>query len=306
MAMVKLFLILIVGFCCQKWRVLPEGAQAALTRLVLYVTTPCTIVYSVLASEHLPGPGAIALIFGTALVCYGLAGLLAAVSVRLLRVQPGKRGVFAAMLLFSNCGFIGYPVVQTIFGDDAVFYACVFNIPFNLLIFTLGVGLMQRDSALRGGEDQKLKLKLSDLLSPCLAASALAIVLALTGWRLPGVLTDTVGMLGDVTTPASLLVIGISIAKQPLKNMLGSPRLYALTALRLVILPALVWAVLQCFISDAMLLGVAVVVFGMPVATMVPMLAGERGADDTDAVRGVFLTTVLSVITIPLLVTVLM
>lgn len=306
MAMIKLFLILIVGYCCHKWRVLPEGAQTALTRLVLYVTTPCTIVYSVLASARLPGPAAIALILGAALICYALAGLLAAAAVRLLRVEPGKRGVFAAMLLFSNCGFIGYPVVQTIFGDDAVFYACVFNIPFNLLIFTLGVWLVQRDGALRGGGERKRKLRLSDLLSPCLVASVMAIVLALTGWRLPEVLTDTVGMLGDLTTPASLLVIGISIARQPLKQMLGSPRLYVLTALRLVLLPALVWGVLQFFITDQMLLGVAVVVFGMPVATMVPMLAGEHGADDADAVRGVFLSTVLSVITIPLLVTVLM
>ena len=304
--MIKLFLILIVGYCCQKWRVLPEGSQAALTRLVLYVTTPCMILDSVFSSEGLPDAETILLIFLVSLACYAVAALLAAGAVRLLRIAPGKRGVYAAMMIFSNCGFIGYPVVQTIFGDDAVFYTSVFNIPYNLLIFTLGVWLMQRDCARSSGGDQKMKLKLSDLLSPCLVASALAIVLALTKWSAPGAICDTVGMIGNITTPVSLLVIGISIARQPLKNMLGSPRLYVLAVLRLMVIPAVIWAALRLFVADALLLGVAVVVFGMPVATMVPMLAGEHGADDTDAVRGVFLTTVLSMITIPLLVTVLM
>ena len=132
------------------------------------------------------------------------------------------------------------------------------------------------------------------------------IVLAITRIKFPAVITDTIGMVGNITTPASLLVIGISIAKQPLRNMLGSAKLYLLTVLRLLVLPALLWAVLRLFVTDPLLLGVAVVIFGMPVATMVPMLAGEHHADETDAVRGVFLSTVLSVITIPLLVTVLM
>ena len=86
------------------------------------------------------------------------------------------------------------------------------------------MGLLARDGARRGGAARKLELKWSTFVSPCLVASLLAIVLALTGWKLPQVLTDTVATIGNITTPGALLVIGISIAKQPLRRVLGSPQ----------------------------------------------------------------------------------
>ena len=119
-------------------------------------------------------------------------------------------------------------------------------------------------------------------------------------------LTDTVATIGNITTPGALLVIGISIAKQPLRRVLGSPRIYALAALRLVGLPVLFWLGLRWFIADPVVLGVIVVVFAMPTATMVSMLAGEYGGDEEAAVQGVFLTTLLSMVTIPLLMALLM
>lgn len=302
MAMVKLFLILIVGYVCHKTKIFPEQTQSVLTRVVLYVATPCTILYSVLGSTQLPDAKTILLLLGVTVICYLVVGAFVWVAVRLLKLSPERRSVYMAMLLFSNCGFIGVPVVQTIFGNDAVFIASVYNMPFQLLLYSLGAYLS------RGGKYSKHAggIKLSDLINPCIIAGLLSIVLALTGWRTPGVATDTIAMFGNVTTPASLLVIGISIAKQPVKKMLGEPRVYILTVLRLAVIPALVWAVSRPLLGDPLQAGVAAVLFGMPVAAMIPLLAAEGGADDTDAVRGVFLSTVLSMVTIPLLVTILM
>lgn len=302
MAMIKLFLILVVGYVCHKVRLFPEQTQTVLTRVVLYVTTPCTILYSVLGSTDLPDAGTIAMLLVVSVVCYAVVGVFAWLAARLLRLSPERRSIYMAMLLFSNCGFIGFPVVQTIFGNDTVFVASVYNLPFQLLLYSLGIYLTQGGKQGQGGGS----FKLSNLLNPCILAAAAAIVLALTGWRTPAVVTDTIATIGDITTPASLLVIGISIAKQPVKQMLGEPRIYILTVLRLAVVPALAWGVAILLLGDALLAGVAAVLFGMPVAAMVPLLAAEGGADDTDAVRGVFLTTVLSMISIPLLVTILM
>lgn len=306
MAMIQLFLILIVGWAGQKSRVLPESAQTVLTKLVVYITTPCTILYSVLSNDNLPGVGTLAELLILSTLCHLLAAAIAWGAVRLLRVPQGSRGTYMCMLIFSNCGFIGFPVVQAIFGHQAVFYNAVVNIPFYPILYTLGVGLLARDGARRGGAARKLELKWSTFVSPCLVASLLAIVLALTGWKLPQVLTDTVATIGNITTPGALLVIGISIAKQPLRRVLGSPRIYALAALRLVGLPVLLWLGLRWFIADPVVLGVIVVVFAMPTATMVSMLAGEYGGDEEAAVQGVFLTTLLSMVTIPLLMALLM
>lgn len=306
MAMIQLFLILIVGWVGHKCRVFPDSAQTVLTKLVVYITTPCTILYSVLDNDNLPGLGTLLELLGVSVACYVVVGALSVAAVRLMRVPEGSRGTYVCMLLFTNCGFIGFPVVQAIFGPEAVFYASVLNIPFYPALYTFGVYLLMRDSARRGGGEKKLELKWSTLISPCMVASLLAVLLALTGWGLPGVLTDTIGTIGNITTPGALLVIGISIAKQPLRQVLGSPRIYIMAALRLVVLPVLVWLGLHFFLTDPMLLGVAVVAFAMPTGTMVSMLAGEYHADQPSSVQGVFLTTLLSMATIPVLMAVLM
>lgn len=306
MAMIQLFLILIVGWVAQKCRLFPEGAQAAITKLVLYIATPCTILYSVLNNNNLPGVGVMVELLLVSTACYVAVGLLSLLAVWLMRVPQGSRGTYVCMLLFSNCGFIGFPVVQAIFGSDAVFYNSIVGIPFYPLLYIFGVYMLIRDSAWQGGEQKKLELKWTTFASPCVVASLLAVAFAIGGWKLPGVITDTIGTIGGITTPGALVVIGISIAKQPLRLVLGSPRIYIMTALRLVVFPALVWFVLHFFLTDPVLLGVIVVVFAMPTATAITMLAGEYGADEPATVQGAFVTTVLSMITIPVLVSVLM
>lgn len=306
MAMIQLFLILIVGWVGQKSGIFPDNAQVVLTKLVVYITTPCTVLYSVLSNDNLPGLGTVVELLLISVASYLVVGALSLLAVRLLRVPQGSRGTYANMILFSNCGFIGFPVVQAIFGHEAVFYNAVLNIPFYPFMYIAGVYLLIRDSAWQGGEQKKLELKWTTFASPCVLASVAAVVLALTGWKFPGVLTDTIGTIGNITTPGALLVIGISIARQPLRRVLGSPRIYAMALLRLIVLPALVWFGLHFFLTDPVLLGVCVVVFAMPTATTVSMLAGEYGADEPSAVQGVFVTTVLSMVTIPVLMSVLM
>lgn len=306
MAMIQLFLILIVGWVAQKCRVFPDSAQAVITKLVLYITTPCTILYSVLNNDNLPGVGTLVELLLISTACYVVVGGLSLLAVHLMLVPKKSQGTYVCMMMFSNCGFIGFPVVQAIFGSDAVFYNSVVNIPFYPFLYIFGVYMMIRDSAWQGGAQKKMELKLSTFLSPCLVASLLAVVFAIGGWKLPGVLTDTIGTIGDITTPGALLVIGISIAKQPLRQVLGAPKIYLMSALRLVVLPVLIWFGLHFFLTDPVLLGVIVVVFAMPTATAVSMLAGEYGADEEATVQGVFITTVLSMITIPLVMSALM
>ncbi len=210
------------------------------------------------------------------------------------------------MLLCSTCACVAFPVVQAIFGQEAVFYAAVANMPFFPVLYGVGARYLQQAGALLRGEGSKSSVRLRDFINPCLVASLITIVLALTAVRVPEVLTDTISMLANITTPASLLVIGISIGKQPLRAILGSPRLYAITLLRLAVIPAIVWAVLGLFLSDVLILGTLTVLFAMPVAASVPMVAVENGADEQVIVQSVFITTLLSMLTIPLLVSILM
>ena len=166
--------------------------------------------------------------------------------------------------------------------------------------------LLSKDAADRGLGQAEIALSWRTFVSPCMVASVAAVVLALTGLKFPAVLTSTIGTIGNITTPGALLVIGISIAKQPLREMLGSAKIYLMSALRLIVLPVLIWFVLHFFLYDQTILGVIVVTFAMPTATMVSMLADEYGSDQRATVQGVFLTTLFSMVTIPLLMAALM
>lgn len=304
--MIQLFLILIVGWVGHKTKVFPAETQTALTKLVVYITTPCTILYSVLNNSSLPGIGVMVELLLISSACYIAVAALSLLAVKLMRIRPGSRGAYVCMLLFTNCGFIGFPVVQAIFGADAVFYASILNIPFYPCLYTLGVYLLSKDAADRGLGQAEIALSWRTFVSPCMVASVAAVVLALTGLKFPAVLTNTIGTIGNITTPGALLVIGISIAKQPLREMLGSAKIYLMSALRLIVLPVLIWFVLHFFLHDQTILGVIVVTFAMPTATMVSMLADEHGSDQRATVQGVFLTTLFSMVTIPLLMAALM
>jgi hypothetical protein len=139
------------------------------------------------------------------------------------------------------------------------------------------------------------------LVSPSMVASALALVLALTNVQFPSLICDTVDFIGQITTPTALLIIGSTIAGIPLKGIAGGPRVWITAVVRLLVSPVLLWLILRGWVNNSLILGVAVVMQGMPVAANCTMLALQYDGDTTTASQGVFLTTLCSVVTIPLL-----
>lgn len=306
MTMLKLFLIVLVGFICHRARVFPEQTQAALTKVVMYVSAPCTIIYGVTSCQTAPSVRTTVTLLLLSFGCYAVLLLLSWPLVRLMRVSKGQRGVFTTLLVFSNCLFVGMPVVQSIFGSEALYDLVVFSIPFNPCIYIIGVYLILRDARhLHGEQSRGASLRLSTFISPCLVASILAIILSLSTFSLPAVLEDTMSLLAGITTPGALLVIGISIGKAPLRSMLGSPKIYLMCAMRLLVFPTLLWLLLRLILQDPIALGVSVVVSALPSAATIPMLATEYDGDVNVAVQGVCLSTLLSMVTIPLLVSLL-
>lgn len=292
--MVELFLIIIVGYIASKCGVMDKTARLKLTGIVLNITVPALILTSAMGQESPMAAKDILFLLLVAMASYILIFAVAFIGARLLAATPSQEGVYRFMLAFGNVGFIGFPVTQAIFGDSAVFYTSVFNIPFNLLAYSVGVMFLDAK-----GQGSKLSYKL--LLTPCMVASVLSIILALCQLSAPPLITDTLDMVAAITTPAALLIIGSSLAELPVREMAGSPRVYLFALTRLVILPLLTYLIFGLFVRDELLLGVAVIVTGMPVATNGTMLSLQYGADEKLMAQGTFITTLLSVLTIPLL-----
>ena len=302
--MIELFLIIVIGYMTCKWGGFGKEARLHVTRLVLNVAIPGVTLASVLTQDHLPGPseilGLFAVAFSSCLILIAGAFLVPG----LLRVKPAEEGIYRFMVAFANVGFIGYPVTQAIFGDRAVFYTCVFNLPFNFLAFSIGVVFIQKSAAY--GNEQKegvgrTAITWKTFLTPCLISSVLAIILALCGWKGPAILGDTASMLGSMTTPAALMIIGSSLAEMPVREMFCNWKIYVFSLFRLLILPLIVYFIYRGFVTDELLLGECVIISAMPVATNGTMLCLQYQADEKLMAQGTFITTLASLVTIPML-----
>ena len=196
--------------------------------------------------------------------------------------------------MFANVGFIGYPIVASIFGAQAVFYAALLNMPNTFFIFTAGVMLVK-------GEHSVRQLSPKVLFSPAMVAACAAAVLVALGVHTPDILSRPVTMVGNITVPAALMIIGSSMARLPLHDIVGSPKVYAASFLRLAVVPLSVYFLFRlCGVSNT-INDINTVVIAMPVASFGTMFCMKYGRDPSLITEITFITTVASILTIPLI-----
>ena len=292
--MVVLFIIMAVGFIIGKFKMLTPDSNKMLTRIVLFVALPCTILTSVFENEIDITVGDTLYFLLMTLLTFGIAFLVSIPIVHLLGGNKKNRGLLNFMSVFSNCGFMGFPVVIAIMGISSAYYVALFNIPFNALVFSVGIYMISSGEG--GGFNPK------SLINPVLIVALLAIPIALLGIRPPQLLADALRITGNITTPGGMLVIGATLAYVPIKTILAEWRIIPVTLLKLIIIPVVTWLILRQIITNELLLGVLVIISGMPTAAMASMLAIEYGGNEKAASAGVFLTTLLCGLTVPLLV----
>lgn len=296
--MIVLFLAMALGFVARKLHVMSEESDKMLSRLVLTITLPCTILASVLTRDSLPDPATIGTILLFSCLAFALVLAIAFAVPLLFGLNPSKRGTYSFMLAFGNTGFLGYPVLEAVFGREAVLYGAIFNIPFNILVFTAGVMMLsQSERSLK----EQVREGARNLISPSLIACLATMALALLNVTDIGVFGEAIDTMGSMTTSAALLIIGSSLATVPVKTMVTHFRTYIMAAFRLLIIPVCIWLAFSPFVADPLLLGVLVVVNGMPVATNGTILCLRYGGDLNTIIRGTFVTTALSLVTIPVL-----
>lgn len=296
MQMIQLFLVIALGYFLFKMKLFDIELNKKLTTLLLTVTTPAMIVSSVLSTTVTQGLNDILFVFGLGFAIYLIMPVLGFLIVKVMRVPLPQQGLYIFMTVFSNIGFMGFPVMKAIFGNEAVFFTAIFNMIFNLFVFTVGVVIMNY------GTGQKVKLNPKNLLSPGVIASLVALVIYFTGIQLPDVFSSTITMIGDITTPMAMLLIGSTLATIPLKEVFTEIRIYPYTIIKQIIVPILAYPILKIFVGDPLILGIALIMISMPVANSAVLFATEYEGDISLAAKTVFMTTLLSVITIPLIV----
>lgn len=293
--MLSLFCIGVIGYIMYKVKILDDTSTVRFTKLILSITLPAQILTSFMNSRGVISNKTVLYVFGVTLLCYLMPGLLGAAFVFVTRAPKQQKGLYLFMHLFANVGFMGFPVISTIFGDAGMIYAVIFNVVFNVLVYSLGI-LLIGNSKETTGFQPKLLLNI-----PFIAA-LISIILFFTPIQFPSAVMSALDYLGNVTTPVAMLILGCTIASMPVKELFDDWRVYLFAAMRLAVVPLTVMLMLKLIgVKDPLISGVMIILTGMPVATNTTMLAIEYSGDLQLASKGIFFTTILSVITIPLI-----
>ena len=295
--MLTLFAIVVVGYIAGKKDYMGGTFDKRLSKLVIDITCPALILSSAMTGE-LPDRRYILPLLGISALTYVLLTGVAVWLPRLLTKRKDDEGVLGFAMMFGNVGFMGYPIVASIFGHEAVFYAAVLNVVNTFAVFTVGTILIT-GKTVNGPKFQKKVL----WSTPMLSAYVTMLIVALEITGIPAWISQPLTMIGNITVPAALLIIGSSMSQLPLRSLLGNRTIYLTTLLRLALLPIGIHYLFTLLGFDPFVVGINTVVIAMPVATYGTILCLRHGKDTTLITEVTFITTLLSMITIPLLVT---
>lgn len=319
-AMCRIFLAVGIGFYAYKRGILNQEVNEKLSALIVRVLAPIVILNSVSSVPH-EQPELVWKLFVCGIVMYLTFPVLAWMITGILRVPFNLRGTCMCMLIFSNASFMGFPIVEALYGSSAIFYMTIFNMPFNFLFYTLALYLIRKDaersdcqirdpdtremfSGFHAGREKLLQL-VKICINPGMLSSAAALILYFLQIPLPELFCNSAEFVGNAMTPLSMIIIGSSLAASSFTEIKTEKTAWLILPIRLLCLPIVVWLVMHRVTSDAMLTAIATLSAAMPVGAMVSIVSVPHPRQNKLASIGVAMSTMCSLITIPFLVTVL-
>ncbi len=293
--MLKLFLLLILGFVLFKCHIFDEYTNKKISALIVNVASPMLIISSIAGVEG-SNKSIVFLMIGAGILMYIGFIILGKIINRIFPFPKKDWPVYECMVVFANTGFMGYPVLLDVFGQEAVFYASLIHMAFNFFVYTYAIMCLTK------GDDSEFKLNFKQLLTPGIILSFVGIFIYLFDIQLSSVLMDTINSVGSLTAPLSMMMIGSSLAVYPIKDSFTDWRSYVFAFVRLMIVPFVTMIMCRLLHIDAYYANITIITNAMPVGSMVLMLATQYNANVKIVTRNIVVSTLLSVITIPIVV----
>lgn len=317
--MAALVIIVVVGFIAGKIGYMNEEFDKKLSALVVNITCPALILSSTMG-ETLPDRNMILPLLGISFLTYILLTGVSFTLPRLLTRRKEDEGIVGFALMFGNVGFIGYPIVASIFGQTAIFYAAILNVANTFFVFTIGNMLVansnetlryetaqaptKREQAHYENFKLRLKRKFEKKVlysTPMLSAYLSMVIVAFGITDIPEAISKPLTMIGNITVPGALMIIGSTMAQLSGRAMLGNVTVYATSVFRLVLIPLAFYWLFTWMGYDPYVVNINTVIIAMPVATYGTILCLINNRDTTLMTELTFTTTIISMFTIPLL-----
>lgn len=305
--MIVLFLIMLLGFYLAKKDIIDPATSSKISWIVVNVANPALVISGSLG-ENTIKPQELAIIMGIAIGMYVFLILVSLLVPVLFRVSSEHRSIYRVMTVFGNIGFMGFPIMSSMYGNEALLYGSMFIIPYNLLMYTYGIKAIEgantdggkKERAEKGKKASRVTDTLSQIFNLGVISCIVAILIYVLQLPIPSVIEQVVTMLSNLTAPLSMMVIGASMANISFRELINDGRLVLFSLFRQILLPLFAILILGQFIKDSLMLGICLIILSVPAGSMVAMMAQQYHGDSQTASKGVVLTTILSVITMPL------
>ncbi|MBV4431479.1 AEC family transporter [Clostridium tyrobutyricum] len=290
-----LFLIIGVGYYASKKGIIDEKMNKGLSDFIVRITLPLLILSSFKGNYSPDMMSTIIkiLIFTVLIFIFSIiiSNLLN------IKISRGKKSVAVFTGIFSNCGFIGFSILNIVYGQKGILYASIFNLVYNLFVWTFGIRIFVKKT------DENILKKV--LVNPNIISVFIGLILIVFSISIPSILESFCTAVGGMTTPLSMIVIGSILTQVEIKKIFKDLSLYYISLLRLLIIPLLIYLILTLLKVDSLVKSIIVISEAMPAATLCPILAQSYGGNVKYASQAVFITTLVSIITIPLVITLL-
>lgn len=283
-----MFILMAVGFFLYRNKKISIQGNRELGTLLLYIILPASIVKSFITEFTLEK-------LDSLLLSLLMAALALAVAILVSRIAFGnKYKVEHFGAAFSNAGFIGIPLVKAVVGESGIFYLAAFVALLNILQWTYGVAVMS-------GSKEAISVK-KLVTNPIVAALGIGLVLFILPIKMPAIFTDTLSMVAGMTAPVAMIVLGVYLGQMEGKELFQGKEAFACTLLRLVVIPLLTFGVLSLFPKDFLAIKLAVLTAAAaPVGSNAAIFAQLNGLKYTDAVKNIALSTIFSIVTMPII-----
>ncbi|MFV0504599.1 MAG: AEC family transporter [Lachnospirales bacterium] len=291
-AITTLLIIILLGFIITKLNIINRDTQKVLSDLLLKVTLPATLILSLQIDFDIQilTNCIIAIVVGFIVHCTSMT--LAYILLNLLKIPANKINELAFGITFCNLTFVGFPVISSVLGDEALIYGAMLVIAYNVLSLTIGIKMMS---------GEKSKFKARDILNNPVLATILAIFLFAFSMKIPPLIFVPMEMVSNLTTPLALIITGSIIANYKVDISFFNKDILIMSFIRLLLIPTLIFIALIPFPIDSFLKDTLVLTFSMPSGLYISIIATKVGGNDALASKIVVTSTLLSIITIPII-----
>lgn len=295
-----LAIVVLIGAIAAKFKVLTPASKDMLSKIIFNISLPLMLFTNFLKLESTPGlisnSAIVVTVSGFVILFMLLAGWI---TTRIFRIRGTEAAVFKAHSMFGNIIFLGFPLITALYGAEGLLYASMFQLISNIIMWTVGVVVLTHGNGISWTKS------LSRVINPNTIATIAGLLFFLISLKLPDLLLKPLSELGSANTWLCMLYIGAMLAFSDVGGMLGRKSLYIISINRLVVVPAIlisVFAILAAISglsADKIVISVIILEASMPCMASVVIMAKEFDADDRLAVGNVFVSTILSILTLP-------